>query len=167
MGNFFQNLQPYIQYIVVLDTFLVLILLILLFSLSSKVKETNRLLRWLSEGERLQDVKLLLLRQQTFMQEVDENFASLKRELKELLEKHKETIQKVGFIRFDAFKDTGGELSFSLALLNGKNEGVVISSLHGREGSRVYGKTIKNGSSLFPLSDEEKEAIRRALSGGE
>jgi len=160
MNNLIESLQPYIPYIVIADTFLILIFLLALLSLIGKVKQTNRLLRWLSEGERLQDVKLLLFRQQTFMEDVD-------KKLSELTAKQLETIQKIGFIRFDAFKDMGGALSFSLALLNGKNEGIVISSLHGREGSRVYGKTVKGESSSFPLLDEEKEAIKRALTGGD
>lgn len=167
MENFIESLQPFITYFVLGDTFLVLLLLFLLVSLLRRTSETNRLLQWLSEGERLQDVKLLLSRQQTFMKDVDDNFSALRKELKEMREKQLETLQKVGFIRFDAFKDIGGELSFSLALLNGRNEGIVISSLHGREGSRVYGKTVKDGSSSFPLSDEEREAINRALSGGD
>ncbi len=167
MNNFLGSLYQHIFYFVLADTFFILLFLLLLLFLFRKVKETNRLLQWLGEGEKVKDVRLLLARQRTFIEEVEKNFSALREEIKEIKEKQLETLQKVGFIRFDAFKDIGGELSFSLALLNGKNEGVVISSLHGREGSRVYGKTIKDGSSGFPLSDEEKEAINRALSGGE
>lgn len=167
MGNLLRSLQAYIPYFLLAETLLILVFIFLLFSLLRRVRENNHLLQWLSGGERLQDVRLLLLRQQTFMEEVDKNFSTLKEELKALREKQLETLQKVGFIRFDAFKDMGGELSFSLALLNGKDEGIVISSLHGREGSRVYGKTVRDGSSNFPLSEEEKEAIKRALTGGE
>lgn len=166
MSSYLESFQPYIPFVVFANTFLIILLAVFLILLSRRTNETNKLLRWLSEGERLQDVKILLYRQQTFMDNVDKNFSTIRKELEEIREKQLDTLQKVGFIRFDAFRDIGGELSFSLALLNGKNEGIVISSLYGREGSRVYGKPVKDGSSSFPLSDEEKEAINRALGGG-
>lgn len=166
MSSYLESFQPYIPFVVFANTFLIILLAVFLILLIRRTNEANRLLRWLSEGERLQDVKILLYRQQTFMDNVDKNFSTIRKELEEIREKQLDTLQKVGFIRFDAFRDIGGELSFSLALLNGKNEGIVISSLYGREGSRVYGKPVKDGSSSFPLSDEEKEAINRALGGG-
>jgi len=65
-------------------------------------------------------------------------------------------------IRFNPFNETGGNQSFSVAILDGNDCGIVISSLFSRNENRVYGKPIKNGVSEFPLTDEEKEAIRLA-----
>lgn len=75
-------------------------------------------------------------------------------------------IQKVGFKRFNPFEHTGGDQSFSLALLDHKDDGVIISSLYTRDGVRVYAKEIKRGSSKHPLSDEEREVLEQALSAG-
>ena len=74
-------------------------------------------------------------------------------------------IQKIGLVRFNPFSQTGGNQSFSLALLDGNNDGIVISSLHNREETRVYAKIVKKGESEkeMPFSDEEREAIRQAL----
>lgn len=73
-------------------------------------------------------------------------------------------LHKVGIVRFNPFKDVGGDQSFSIALLNGKNNGLVISSLFTREGARVYSKSIENGKSeKHPLSQEEEKAIKMAL----
>ena len=73
-------------------------------------------------------------------------------------------LHKFGLIRFNPFKDVGGDQSFSLALLNGKNDGVTISSLFTREGARIYSKSIVNGvSEKHPLTEEEKEAIALAM----
>ena len=74
------------------------------------------------------------------------------------------SIHKVGVVRFNPFKDIGGDQSFALALLDGKNSGVVISSLHTREGTRIYSKpVIKGTSEKYALTDEEKAAIKAAV----
>lgn len=73
------------------------------------------------------------------------------------------SIHKVGIIRFNPFKDVGGNQSFAIALLNGKDCGIVISSLYTREGTRVYSKDVKNGiSDKYPLTEEEEQAIKMA-----
>ena len=72
-------------------------------------------------------------------------------------------VQKVGLIRFDAFDDVGGRLSFAAALLDGRGDGLVLSSINGRQDNRVYAKPIKGGASVFTLSTEEKQAIGQAL----
>lgn len=69
-------------------------------------------------------------------------------------------LHKFGMIRFNPFNDVGGDQSFAIAFLNGKDCGLVISSLYTREGTRVYSKSILNGESeKYPLTDEEKRAI--------
>jgi hypothetical protein len=75
-------------------------------------------------------------------------------------------IQRVGLVRFNPFEDTGGNQSFALALLDQQGDGIVISSLHARAATRVYGKAIAGGRSEAALSDEEAEALRVALSSG-
>lgn len=72
-------------------------------------------------------------------------------------------IQKLGFVRFQAFQNTGGDQSFALALLDGSGNGIVISSIFGREESRVYCKPVQMGVSSYPISAEEKEAIEKAV----
>ncbi len=73
-------------------------------------------------------------------------------------------LQKVGFIRFNPFTNTGGDQSFILAILNGHDDGFVISSLHSRDQTRTFAKPIKNGKGeKFELSKEEKLAIDRAI----
>ncbi|NLC56544.1 MAG: DUF4446 family protein [Armatimonadetes bacterium] len=71
-------------------------------------------------------------------------------------------IQRVGILRFDAFEDVGGQFSFALALLDGHQNGVVLSSLHGRQETRFYVKPITEGRSEVPLTEEECAALRQA-----
>lgn len=72
-------------------------------------------------------------------------------------------IQKVGIVRYSAFKDTGSDLSFALALLDEKNNGVLLNGIYSREMSNIYGKPIKNGKSEYTLSKEEEEALYKAV----
>jgi uncharacterized protein DUF4446 len=72
-------------------------------------------------------------------------------------------VRRVGVIRYDAFEDVGGRLSFSCALLDDHANGVVMTSINGRQDTRVYAKPITDGRSPFNLSIEEEEAIRQAL----
>lgn len=72
-------------------------------------------------------------------------------------------IQKVGIVRYSAFKDTGSDLSFAVAMLDENNDGVVFNGIYSREMSNIYAKPVKNGVSEYTLSEEEKEAIRRAI----
>jgi hypothetical protein len=73
------------------------------------------------------------------------------------------TIQKVGVIRYNPFADAGGDQSFAIALLDAHGTGIVVSSLHSRTETRVFAKPVQAGRSRYPLSDEEQEAIRKAL----
>ena len=94
--------------------------------------------------------------------ELKENFEKISKELENLKKENKFNIQKLGIVRFNPFKEIGGNQSFSIALLDGNDDGIVITSLYTKEGNRVYGKPIKNGKSEYLLSEDEKEAIEYA-----
>lgn len=99
--------------------------------------------------------------------ELKENFGEISKKLEELKEKNKWAIQKVGIVRFNPFKEMGGNQSFSIALLDGNDNGLMITSLYTKEGNRIYGKPIKDGQSEYLLSREEKEAIAKAKYGNQ
>ena len=71
--------------------------------------------------------------------------------------------QKIGIVRYNAFRDTGSDLSFALALLNENNDGVVLNGIYARDMSNIYAKPIENGESKYVLSNEEKEALNKAI----
>ncbi len=73
------------------------------------------------------------------------------------------SLGRVGLVRFNPFEDTGGNQSFALAILDGRGDGFVVSSLHARAGTRVYAKAVVGGTSEAALSTEEAEALRQAL----
>ena len=72
-------------------------------------------------------------------------------------------VRHVGLVRYDAFEDVGGRLSFSCALLDDRGSGVVVTSINGRQDTRVYAKPVADARSSYNLSIEEEEAIRQAL----
>ena len=72
-------------------------------------------------------------------------------------------IQKVGLVRYNAFKDVGSDLSFAIALLDGNDNGVVFNGIYSREMSNIYAKPVENGNSKYTLSNEEIEAIDKAI----
>lgn len=72
------------------------------------------------------------------------------------------TLRNLSIVRYDAFGDVGGKLSFSLALLDDHADGVVISAIHGRNDTRTYAKSVTSGQCEQPLSPEEEQAIRGA-----
>lgn len=72
-------------------------------------------------------------------------------------------IQKIGMVRYSAFKDTGSDLSFALAMLDENNNGVVLNGIYSREMSNIYAKPIEKGISKYTLSEEENEALNKAI----
>ena len=71
-------------------------------------------------------------------------------------------IQKVGIVRYNAFRDVGSDLSFAIALLDGNDTGVILNGLYGSESSNIYAKPVKGGVSQYQLSEEEKYALEIA-----
>jgi len=84
--------------------------------------------------------------------------------IKKLFNRMTFAFQKVGLVKYDAFNEMGGKLSFSLALLNEMNDGFVINAVHSREGCYTYVKEIIGGNSVIVLADEEQEALNIAKS---
>jgi N-methylhydantoinase A/oxoprolinase/acetone carboxylase beta subunit len=97
--------------------------------------------------------------------ELKKNFEKISKEIEKLKKENQFSLQKIGILRFNPFKEVGGNQSFSLAILDGNDDGVVITSLFTREGNRVYGKPIKKGQSEHLLTEEEKKAIEIAKYG--
>jgi hypothetical protein len=88
-----------------------------------------------------------------------------KKDIGLLIEDLKETYQRVGIVKYDAFKEMGGKLSFSIALLNDNKTGFILNSVHSSDGCYVYTKEIVDGESPISLGDEEKKALMLALQG--
>jgi len=116
------------------------------------------------KGEKVKNLEELLLDQAKNLKVLDKDIQELYTISNAINNLALKGIHKVSAIRFNPFKDVGGNQSFSIALLNGKNTGITITALYTKEGTRVYAKAITGGESLnFPLTEEEKKAIETAI----
>jgi uncharacterized protein YlxW (UPF0749 family) len=91
----------------------------------------------------------------------------LAEEQRQMVEQMAASLQRVGLVRYDAFEDMGGHLSFSAALLDANGDGLVITSINGRQDTRCYAKPVEGWTSRHNLSEEEEQAIRLALTSGQ
>ena len=85
------------------------------------------------------------------------------RQISEIFDNLQYTVQKCGIVKYDAFREMGGKLSFALVMLDKRNTGHVVNAMHSREGCYIYIKEIIEGESYIPLGEEEKQALAKAL----
>jgi len=136
------------------------ILLIVNIVQMSKLKKHYKIFMSGKDANSLEDVIKMRLNQVDSLLEAN---AQNKADIKALTENMTLTYQKMGLYKYDAFKEMGGKLSFSLAMLDGKNNGYIINAMHTREGCYTYIKEIIDGNSIIVLSQEEKEALQMAM----
>lgn len=145
---------------------MVIIMVILFVLLLVNMGKTNKLRKRYEAFMQGKDAESLEDTLVTRIQQIDQLVTSEKRN-REDIEKISDillhTFQKVGMVKYDAFHEMGGKLSFSLALLDQKNDGFIINAMHSREGCYTYIKEILNGNSIIVLADEEREALNIAL----
>lgn len=122
----------------------------------------TRFIRNLVEGSKERDLKKILENILGTQKENSKQIELIIKETDNINEEGLKHVQKVGLIRFNPFKEIGGDHSFSVAVLDGKDTGVVITGLHTRERTRIYAKAIKKGKSEAELSSEEKKALEEA-----
>lgn len=116
------------------------------------------------KGRKVKDLEEVISEQLKRMKRTETDVKKLFKWNKDLQKICDISIQKVGVVRFNPFRDTGGDQSFVIALLDSQNNGLVLSSLYTREGTRVYTKPIKIGTSKYHLTKEEERAIKEAIS---
>jgi hypothetical protein len=133
------------------------------------VRRTSRLEKRLAGLTRGEDGSSL----ETILGSSLEKVYALNRDVDELAKRatvleqvQRKAFQKVGLVRFNPFEDTGGNQSFALALLDRDGDGFIVSSLHSRNGTRMYAKAIARGKCDTALSSEEGEALKTALASG-
>ena len=131
--------------------------------LYSNIKLKNKYNKFMKKIENGKNIEEDLENYMYRVERVERQNAEIISYCKNLDDEVAKCIQKVGMVRYSAFKDTGSDLSFAVAMLDENNDGVVFNGIYSREMSNIYAKPVKKGVSEYTLSEEEKEAIRRAI----
>ncbi len=162
MGDVFDFIKAYDAEFLLGLSVVSLVLLILLISVSRKLSKLGRRYSTKLMDGSVGEIADCLAQQAKAITAIEGRLEEISAKQAEQTETIAACVQKVGLVRFDAFDDVGGEQSFALVLLDGKGAGVALSSLYGRQDSRLYAKSIANGGSERELSDEEKAALNEA-----
>lgn len=161
--DFFEIINDYAAYILLGMAGIILILLILVIINIVQNKKLKRKYREFMMGKDCRSLEDNLIQR---VSEIEDLIACNKENtenIEKISQSLNNTFQKVGMVKYDAFHEMGGKLSFSLALLNKVNDGFIINAMHSREGCYTYIKEIIQGNSVIILADEEKEALDIAM----
>ncbi len=151
------------SYMVILSVVTIVLFIGFLVILINNIKLNNRYKKFMSKignGKNIEEDLNKFINEVSRIEEQNAEIISFCKGLDEDISK---CIQKVGIVRYSAFKDTGSDLSFAAALLDEKNNGVVFNGIYSREMSNIYAKPVENGNSKYTLSEEELEAIKKAV----
>lgn len=152
------------------DTFLLIMVAIMLILLigfivmvtkfSKLNKKYRNFMQKLGNGKNLEeDLETYMYR----VNKVEQQNAQIENQIKNIDNNILKCIQKVGMVRYNAFENTGSNLSFALALLDKNNSGIVLNGIYSREMSNIYAKPVENGKSTYTFSEEETQAIQKAM----
>lgn len=154
--------MDYTQYLTYFSVVVTLILIFVVTYLANKVRSLEQVRKQFYSQKADRDIESILMDQGRLVTTLNKELKKTEDRLEKLIELNKNNIQKIGFVRFNPFDDAGGNISFAISLLDDKGNGVVISSLHGREGTRMYAKSVRNSRSESKLTTEEEQAIEKA-----
>ncbi len=146
---------------------LMMIAIIILFVLQIKaIFKLNRFMKKYKSFMKGKDgisLEKTILRSMNDIDMLMESSKNHMEEIRQLKEIQLHTLNKTAIVKYDAFKEMGGKLSFALAMLDQENSGFVLNAIHSREGCYTYIKEIVKGESYIILGEEEKEALRQAV----
>ena len=140
-----------------------LISIILLISTLCKLKKLRRRVDALTRGKDTESMEDIMLNFFERIESLENHGQNVDGDIKVMKNTLKNTYQKTGLVKYDAFREMSGALSYSLALLDQKNDGILISSMYSREGCYTYAKDVVNGECKINLSEEETEALKQAV----
>ena len=164
---FLNNLVSYIAsheaVLLLASMLLILVLLILIVYTMVRLSTMRARYREMMRGSETEDIEGMLIQHIHEVEQVAATNAHILEENELIRQFLRKTLVRTAMVRFRAFEDMGGDLSYAVAMLDANNDGVIFSSIFARADSRSYIKPIKNGSSEYSLTDEEKGVLREAM----
>ena len=150
-------------YIMVGLSVITLVSIILLIVTLCKLKKLRRRVDTLTRGKDTESMEDIMLNFFERIESLENHEKEIDEDIKKITDTLKNTYQKKALVKYDAFREMSGALSYSLALLDQNNNGVLISSMYSREGCYSYAKNVENGECKINLSEEETEALKQAV----
>ena len=142
--------------------FCIILFILVIVNMAQTSKMKKKYKKFMS-GKNAKSLEEILVKRLNQIDSLVDANATNEKNIKKVVNNMKFTFQKVGLVKYDAFNEMGGKLSFSLALLNASNDGFVLNAVHSREGCYTYIKEIIDGNSIIVLAEEEKEALNMAM----
>lgn len=164
MQDFLQIFSSISEYVIMALVVIVIILLILVISSMHSSAKLQRKYKKLMRGVEGENLEKIITSYMDKIDEVKEESKEVREIYNNIDERVKKSIQNVAIVRYKAFENVGSDLSFSLALLDDNNDGIIITSIYGRDESFTYAKPINKGISRYDLSEEEKQVLKEASS---
>ena len=163
MNDFFDKIGIDLGILVLMLMVLVLILIVIILNMSlglHRLKRKYTMFMKGSDGQSLERVFAQKIKEVDRLSAAnDDNYMKIQ----SLQKKMEKALMKYGIVKYDAFDDVGGKLSFVLALLDHENTGIILNAIHSRDNCFLYLKEIVNGESYILLSSEEMDALRQAV----
>jgi len=157
-------IEKNIAYIVIALTGTSILLLITTIITLIRQHRLNKKYKKFMNGKNGESLETIILDKFTDIDILKKDSAIIQNEIERINENLLVSIQKIGIVKYDAFKEMGGKLSFVLALLDKNNSGIILNSIHSsREGCYIYLKEIIKGESFLELSNEERAALDQAI----
>ncbi len=149
-------------YLIIGLMLLVIVLLVLVIKLNMNLARLKNKYNLFMKGQDGKTLEKSMIEKFKAIDYLVKNDKETKDELNEINKKLKDCYQKIGIVKYDAFHEMGGNLSFALTMLDDKDNGWLINAMHSREGCYTYIKEIVKGESYIELSEEELESLQRA-----
>ena len=164
---FLNNLVNYIAAheatLLLASMLLILVLLILVVYTMVRLSTMNARYRAMMRGSNAEDLEGMLIQHIHEVEKVSATNTRILEENELIRQFIRKSLVRTAMVRFRAFEDMGGDLSYAVAMLDANNDGVIFSSIFARADSRSYIKPIKGGSSEYPLTEEEKGVVKEAM----
>ena len=161
-----ENIMEFIKtetFLLILVSIMALLLIgfvVMVTRFSKLNKKYKNFMQKLGNGKNLEeDLETYMYK----VNKVEQQNAQIENEIKNMDKNITKCIQKVGIVRYNAFENTGSNLSFALALLDKNNSGIVLNGIFSREMSNIYAKPVENGKSTYIFSEEETQALQKAM----
>ena len=151
--------------ILIAITVVIIILLILLILSMLKINRLTAKYNFFMKGKEAKSLESEIMKLFEDNRRMKDDIGKNIKDIKSLYKQIRTTYQKMGLIKYDAFSQMGGKLSFCLALLDEDNDGFLINSIHGTDSSYSYIKRIVSGQSNMDMTNEEKAALNKAVQG--